>query len=134
MRRLAAVVLALLGGALVVVTVGAYFLSTFCWEYCEPEDEPTVWDGLKFALPFALAAIGLVTAAAYLFMAARGSWPRALAVAVGSCVAGGLLFAGFAAWYDKLGSDAAAWALGAAAVVAWEALTAIAARMVAVRS
>lgn len=133
-----AALVALFGGALVVVTLGAYVLSSFCWEYCEPEDAPSAWDALKFALPFGLAAIGVMTVAAYLFMIApplrRGSWPRALVVSVGSCVAGGLLFAGFVAWYDELPSDGVMWLAGAALVIVWDALTGVAARALAVRS
>ena len=134
MRRAVAVVLALIGGGLVVVTVGAYFLSTFCWEYCEPEDEPTVWDGLKFALPFGIAALGLMTVAVTLFMRGGGSWMRALLVAIGSCVVGALLFWGFVWLYDALDSEAAGWVIGLAVVVVWVETTGLVARRVADRS
>ena len=94
MRRVIAVVLGVLGGGLAVVTLGAYVFSTFCWEYCEPEDEPTVWDGLKFALPFGIAALGLMTAAVTVWTHGRWSWVRSLAIGLGLCVAAGLLFSG----------------------------------------
>jgi hypothetical protein len=53
MRQVVAGVLGLLGGALAVVTTGAYIFSTVCWEYCEPGDEPSFWDGFTgvLALP-----------------------------------------------------------------------------------
>jgi hypothetical protein len=98
-RRAVAVVLALLGGALVVITVGAYFLSTFCWEYCEPEDEPTTWDGVKFALPFGLVALGLMTAAVTVWTRGSLSWPTSLALALGLCVSAGLLCVGLLALF-----------------------------------
>jgi hypothetical protein len=87
--RAVAVVLALIGGFGVVITMGAFVLSSACWEYCE--DEPTVGDALQFALPFGLVALAFLAAAANLFMPGRGSWPRALGVALGSMVLGGLL-------------------------------------------
>jgi hypothetical protein len=40
--RAVGVALALIGGFGVVVTMGAFALSSVCWEYCE--DEPTVGD------------------------------------------------------------------------------------------
>jgi len=99
MRRVVAVVLGVLGGGLAVLTVGAYVFSTFCWEYCEPEDAPTFWDGFKFALPFGLAAIGLMTAAVTVFTRGRWSWMRSLAIALGLCVVIPLLFWGVLALF-----------------------------------
>ena len=83
----------MLAGALVVVTMGAYVFSTFCWEYCEPEDEPTFWDGAKFALPFALVAVGLMTAAVAVWTSGRGPWLRALGGGIGLCLLVGVVFA-----------------------------------------
>jgi hypothetical protein len=94
MRRAIAALLALLGGGLAVITLGAYAFSTFCWEYCEPEDEPTVWDGVKFALPFGLVAVALMTAAVLVWTRGRWRWPQAVAIAFGLCVASGALFWG----------------------------------------
>jgi hypothetical protein len=99
MRRAVAVVLGLLGGALAVVTTGAYIFSTFCWEYCEPEDAPTFWDGFKFALPFGVAALGLMAAAVTVWRSGRGSWLGAFAIALGLCVAVPLLFWGVIALF-----------------------------------
>ena len=82
MRRAVAVLLGLIGSALAVITLGAYVFSTFCWEYCEPEDEPTLWDGVKFALPFGLLAVGLMTAAVTVWTRGRISWPRSVALAL----------------------------------------------------
>jgi hypothetical protein len=130
-RTVLGAIAALLGAALLVLSVGAYFVSTFCWEYCEPEDEPTTWDGLQFALPFGLLAIGVMTVAVTLFTAGRGSWQRALVVAVASCVVGGALVVGFGALWDEL---PAAEVVGAALVALWATLTAAAARRVAVRA
>jgi hypothetical protein len=53
--RAVGAVLALIGGFGVVVTMGAFVLSSVCWEYCE--DEPTVGDALEFALPFGLVTL-----------------------------------------------------------------------------
>lgn len=94
MRRAVAALLGLLGGALAVITFGAYVFSTFCWEYCEPEDKPTLWDGVKFALPFGLLAVGLMTAAVTVWTRGRMPWPRSVALAFGLCVAAGALFWG----------------------------------------
>jgi hypothetical protein len=94
MRRAVAVLLGLLGSALAVITLGAYGFSTFCWEYCEPEDAPTVWDGLKFALPFGLLAVGLMTAAVVVWTRGRRPWPQDVAIALGLCVVAGALFWG----------------------------------------
>jgi hypothetical protein len=99
MRRAGAAVLGLLGGALAAATLGAYVFSTFCWEYCEPEDAPTVWDGLKFALPFGILSVGLMTAAVTVWTRGRLSWPRTAAIALGLCVAGGALFWGAVALF-----------------------------------
>ena len=88
MRRAVAVVLALLGGALAVVTVGAYVFSTFCWEYCEPEDEPTVWDGFKFALPFGDRGDRADDRRRDRSDERARPWLRALAIALGLCVVG----------------------------------------------
>ena len=99
MRRFVAIVLGLLGGALAVVTTGAYIFSTFCWEYCEPGDEPTFWDGFQFALPFGLVAIGLMTAAVTVWTSGRGRWLRSLAIALGLCVAVPLVFWGVLALF-----------------------------------
>jgi hypothetical protein len=128
MRRAVSAALALVGGALVVLTVTAYFFSTFCWEYCEPEDAPTFWDGFKFALPFGILALGLTTAAVTVFTRGRGSSLRAVLVAFGACVVCGLLFAGWVAWYDGPEDHTAAWVGAPLVVVAWMALTAAAAR------
>jgi hypothetical protein len=133
-RRAVAVVLALLGGALVVITVGAFVISTFCWEYCEPEDAPTFWDGLKFALPFGVAALGLTMIAVTLFMGGGGSWVGGLLVAIGACVGAALLFWGVAALYEPLGSGVVSWVVGIAVTVAWVEGTALVARRVAGRS
>jgi hypothetical protein len=94
MRQAAAALLGLLGSALAVVTLGAYVFSTVCWEYCEPADEPTFWDGAKFALPFGILAIGLMTAAVTVWTRAQLSWPRSVVLAIGLCVASGALFWG----------------------------------------
>jgi len=94
MRRVVAVVLGVLGGGLAVVTLGAFAFSTFCWEYCEPEDAPTFWDGFQFALPFGLVAVALMTAAVAVWTRRRWSLLRSLAIGLGLCVAVGLLFSG----------------------------------------
>ena len=95
--RAVGVVLALIGGFGLVLTMGVFVLSSVCWEYCE--DEPTVGDALQFAVPFGLVTLAFLTAAAHLLMPGRGSWPRALMVAIGSAVLGGLLtWAAVALW------------------------------------
>ena len=99
MRRFVAVVLALLGAALAVVTTGAFIFSTVCWEYCEPGDAPTFWDGFKFALPFGILAIGLMTAAVTVFTRGQGSWVGSLGIAVGLCVVVPLVFWGVLALF-----------------------------------
>ena len=76
--RAVGVVLALIGGFGIVVTMGAFVLSSVCWEYCE--DEPTVGDALQFALPFGLITLAFLTAAAHLLdararLVACGRWP-----------------------------------------------------------
>jgi len=93
-----------------------------------------VWDGLKFALPFGVLALGFVTTAVTLFGTGRGSWMRALLVAIGACVAGALLFWGFVWLYEALDSEAAGWVIGLAIVVAWVELTGLVARRVTDRS
>jgi hypothetical protein len=98
-RRAAAALLGLLGSALAVITLGAYAFSTFCWEYCGPEDEPTVWDGVKFALPFGLLAVGLMTAAVTVWTRRRWPWPQTVAIAFGLCVLAGALFWGVLALF-----------------------------------
>ena len=87
--RAVGVVLALIGGFGIVLTMGVFVLSSVCWEYCE--DEPTVGDSLQIALPFGLVTLAFLTAAAHLLTPGRGSWPRALVVAIASAVLGGLL-------------------------------------------
>ena len=95
--RAVGVVLALIGGFGVVVTMGAFVLSSVCWEYCE--DEPTVGDALQFALPFGLITLAFLTGAAHLLTPGRDSWPRAIVVALGSAVLGRLLtWAAVAFW------------------------------------
>jgi len=94
MRRAVAVLLGLLGSAAAVVTLGAYVFSTFCWEYCEPEDAPTFWDGAKFALPFGVVAVGLMTAAVTVWTRGSRGWPQTIAIAFGLCVAAGAVFWG----------------------------------------
>ena len=76
LRTVLGVIATLIGAALLLLSVGAYFFSTFCWEYCEPEDEPTAWEGLQFALPFGLVAIWVMMVAVTLFLGGRGSWQR----------------------------------------------------------
>ena len=87
--RAVGVVLALIGGFGIVLTMGVFVLSSVCWEYCE--DEPTVGHSLQIALPFGVATLAFLTAAAHLLTPGRGSWPRALVVAIASAVLGGLL-------------------------------------------
>jgi hypothetical protein len=99
MRRAIALLLGLIASACAVVTLGAYVFSTFCWEYCEPEDEPTTWDGVKFALPFGLVALGLMTAAVTVWTRGSLSWPTSLALALGLCVSAGLLCVGLLALF-----------------------------------
>jgi hypothetical protein len=94
MRQVVAGVLGLLGGALAVVTTGAYIFSTVCWEYCEPGDEPSFWDGFEFALPFGLIALGLMTTAVTGWTRGERSLLRSFAIAVGLCVAVPVLFWG----------------------------------------
>jgi hypothetical protein len=48
--------------------MGAFVLSSVCWEYCE--DEPTVGDALQFALPFGLVTLAFLTAGAWLYTTA----------------------------------------------------------------
>ena len=99
MRQAIAVLLGLIASACAVVTLGAYVFSTFCWEYCEPEDEPTTWDGVKFALPFGLVALGLMTAAVTVWTRGSLSWPQSIALALGLCVGAGLLCVGLLALF-----------------------------------
>jgi hypothetical protein len=127
--RAVGVVLALIGGFGVVVTLGAFVLSSVCWEYCE--DEPSVGDALQFALPFGLVTFAFLTAAAHLFMPGRGSWPRALAVAVGSAVLGGLLTWAAVAFWEAVDGGVLAWVVVAALAGAWLYATAFAARVAA---
>jgi hypothetical protein len=82
-------VLALVGAFGIVLTMGVFVLSGVCWEYCE--DEPTVGHSLQVALPFGLVTLAFLTAGAHLLMPGRGSWPRALVVAIALAVLGGLL-------------------------------------------
>ena len=95
--RAVGVALALIGGVGLVLTMGVFVLSSVCWEYCE--DEPTAGEALQFAFPFGLVALAFLTAAAHLLMPGRGSWPRAVVVAIASAVLGGLLtWAAVALW------------------------------------
>jgi hypothetical protein len=127
--RAVGVVLALIGGFGIVVTMGAFVLSSVCWEYCE--DEPTVGASLQFALPFGLVALAFLTAAAHLLTPGRGSWPRALLVAIGSAVLGGLLTWAAVAFWEAAGRGPLAW-LGVLALAgAWLYATAFAARVAA---
>jgi hypothetical protein len=123
--RAVGVVLALIGGFGIVVTLGAYVLSSVCWEYCD--ESPTVGEALKFALPFGLVTLAFLTAAAHLFMPGRGSWPRAIVVAVGSAVLGGLLTWAAVAFWDAVDGGLAAWLVAAALAGAWLYTTAFAA-------
>ena len=132
-----AVLVSLVGGALLVLAAIVFVL----WGYCEDEcDKPprTEWAALTAALPFALGAIGLMWVAAYLFMIGpperRGSWPRALGVAVGSCVLFTAAFAGLIALVTSAGEGTTPWIVGVPAVVVWEAVTSLAARRFAVRA
>jgi hypothetical protein len=95
--RAVGVVLALIGGFGIVLTMGVFVLSSVCWEYCE--DEPTVGHSLQIALPFGVVTLAFLTAAAHHLTPGRGSWPRALVVAIASAVLGGLLtWAAVALW------------------------------------
>ncbi len=123
--RAVGVVLALIGGFGIVVTMGAFVLSSVCWEYCE--DEPTVGDALRFALPFGLITIAFLTAAAHLFMPGRGSFLRALGVAVGSAVLGGLLTWAAVALWEAVDGGVLAWIAVVALAGAWLCSTAFAA-------
>ena len=63
-----AVFVALLGGTLVIVTVVGYALYGYCEDAC---DEPprSNWDAFVAALPFGIAAVVVMTFAAYLSVA-----------------------------------------------------------------
>jgi hypothetical protein len=127
--RAVGVVLALIGGFGLVVTMGAFVLSSICWEYCE--DEPTVGDALQFALPFGLVTLAFLTAAAHLLTPGRGSWPRAVVVALGSAVLGGLLTWAAVAFWEAVDGGVLAWIGGVALAGAWLYSTAFAAGLAA---
>ena len=127
--RAVGVVLALIGGFGIVLTMGVFVLSSVCWEYCE--DEPTAGEALQFAFPFGLVALAFLTAAAHLLMPGRGSWPRALVVAIASAVLGGLLtWAAVSLWQATGGGPLGGIGLLALAG-AWLSATAFAARVAA---
>jgi hypothetical protein len=127
---------ALLGGALVSITVVGYALYGYCEDYCEKPPRSN-WDAFTTMLPFGIAALGVMTVAAYLFMLGarrtRPSWPRAVGVAVLSC----LVFAGsfwLLVWvYQGARDGTTAWLVAVPAVIVWEALTFLAARRLARR-
>jgi hypothetical protein len=52
---------------------------------------------VKFALPFGLLAVGLMTAAVTVWTRGQGPWPRAVAIVSGLCLASGALFWGVVA-------------------------------------
>ena len=128
---------ALLGGALVIITVVGYALYGYCEDSC---DKPPRSDAKAFmaVLPFGIAAVAVMTGAVYLFMIGarreRASWWRALAVAVASCVVFGAAFLGLLWLADGIRDGTTAWIVAVPAVIVWEALTAMAARRLATRS
>lgn len=132
-----AVLVSLAGGALLVVTVVLYAVYGYCEDSCDKPPRNN-WDAFVAALPWGVAAIGVMTVAAYLFMLgardARPSWGRALAVAVGSCVVFGGAFVGLVALIAGVRDGTTAWVVGIPAVIVWQALTALAARRLATRS
>ena len=117
--------LALIGGFGIVLTMGVFVLSSVCWEYCE--DEPTVGDALQFALPFGLVTLAFLTAAAHLLMPGRGSFLRALVVALGSAVLGGLLTWAAVAFWEAVDGGVLAGSRLLALASAWLYATAFAA-------
>jgi hypothetical protein len=131
-----AVLISLVAGALLVIAAIVFSFYDYCEDYCDkpPRDN---WKALLAASPWALGATGVMTGAVALFMVApperRPSFWRALGVAVASCLLFGGLFVAFVA--IALGDhEGAAWAFGVIAALAWEWLTAVVARRVAVRS
>ena len=126
-----AVFVALLGGALVIVTTVGYALYGYCEDYCDKPPRSN-WDAFTTMLPFGIAAVGVMTGAAYLFMlGARRTRPslwRALAVAVVSCLVFGGAFWALVWLDDGIRDGTTAWLVGLPAVIVWEALTALAAR------
>ena len=123
-----AVFVALLGGALAIVTVVGYALYGYCEDACDKPPRSN-WDAFVAALPFGIAAVVVMTFAAYLFMiGARPSWGRALAVAIVSCALFGVAFWGLVSLDDGVRDGTTAWLVGVPAVIAWETLTAVAAR------
>jgi hypothetical protein len=132
-----AVFVALLGGALVIVTTVGYALYGYCEDYCEKPPRSN-WDAFTTMLPFGIAAVGVMIAAVYLFMIgarrSRASWWRSCAVAVGSCLVFGAAFWGIVWLDDGIRDGTTAWLVGIPAVIVWEALTAVAARRLATRS
>jgi hypothetical protein len=125
-----AVLVSLFGGALLVVTVVLYALYGYCEDFCDKPPRKN-WDAFVSALPWGVAAIGVMTVAAYLFMLgarhAGPSWGRALAVFGGA-------FIGLVAIAAGVRDGTTAWVVGIPAVIVWEALTALAARRLATRS
>ncbi len=132
-----AVFVSLLGGALVIVTVVVYALYGYCEDYCDKPPRSNT-DAFVAVLPLGLAALGVMTVAAYLFMLgarrARPSWWRALGVAVVSCLVFGGAFWALVSLDDRVRDGTTAWLVGVPAVIVWEALTALAARGLARRS
>jgi len=131
-----AVLISLAGGALLMIAVVIFVFYGYCEDYCDKPPRSD-WKAFTAALPWALGAIGLMWSAAYLFMIGpperRPAVFRALGVAVLSCLVFGAAFVAFAALF--LGDhEGLAWLFGVPAVLGWEALTALAARRLALRA
>jgi hypothetical protein len=131
-----AVFVSLLGGALVLVSVVGYWLYGYCEDECNKPPR-THSDAFMAALPVGIAALCVMTVAAYLFMigarGARPSWWSAVGVAVASCALFGAAFVALLSLGDGAGDRTTAWLVGVPAVIVWEALTAVAARALARR-
>ncbi len=121
----------LLGGALVIVTVVGYALYGYCEDFCDKPPRSNS-DAFFTMLPFGIAAVGVMTVAAHLFMLgarrSRPSWRRALGVAVLSCAVSGGGFWALVSLDNGIRDGTTAWLVGVPAVIVWEALTAVAAR------
>jgi uncharacterized protein involved in cysteine biosynthesis len=131
-----AVLVSLVGGALLMIAVIVFVFYGYCEDYCDKPPRSD-WKAFVAALPWALGALGVMTGAVALFMIGPperrpGFW-RALGVAIVSCVLFGAAFVAFA-WLFLRDHEGAAWAVGVPAVLAWEGLTALVARRAALRS
>jgi uncharacterized BrkB/YihY/UPF0761 family membrane protein len=131
-----AVLVSLLGGALLMIAVIVFVFYGYCEDYCDKPPRSD-WKAFWAALPWALGALGVMTGAVALFMVGPperrpGFW-RAFGVAAVSCVIFCAAFVAFA-WLVLGDHEGAGWVVGVPAVLVWEWLTAMVARRFALRA